>query len=61
MVSAPFQSALGTLMVATRLTMLTLSCVLPEYVHAICESALSTSVTKLSRMMVAKLLPSAIV
>jgi len=45
MVSEPFQSAFGTLIVATLDTMETVSALLPELVHVICVFALSTSET----------------
>ena len=60
-VSLPFQSAFGIVIVATLEEIDTVSCELPEYVQEISESALSTSDTKLSSAIVANDEPSAIV
>jgi len=60
-VSLPFQSAVGTVIVAILEEINTVSCELPEYVQEISESALSTSKTKLSSAIVVNDDPSAIV
>jgi len=60
-VSLPFQSALGTAIVATLSVIETERFILPEKVQVICPSVLSGSDTYPSRLIVVKEVPSAIV